>query len=112
MTNYQIKPSTELMENYIQATIMAPEKEFAALQSPQGRALLFSIGSDDTGSPLNVTAEVAGDRHGWETFNLSKTFGGRPCQHFVVAHRAGGAIHVAMALREGSGAQTRSTSQT
>src|SRR5262245_61894495 len=109
MTKYQIKPSTELMETYIQATIMAPQKEFAAWQSPHALPLWFSLGSDAPRSPFNVTAEVTGDRHGWETVNLSKTSGNRPCQHFAVAHRAGGSIHAAMVLREGSGAQAKDT---
>src|SRR3974390_1203671 len=109
MSTYQIKYSTELMENYLQATILAPQKEFAALQSPGGQALLFSIGSDDAGASFYVTAEVTGVRHGWETVNLSKPVGDRPCQHFAVAQRADSSIHLAMVLRDGNGARANDT---
>jgi hypothetical protein len=104
MSQYEIKYSTELMQNYFQATIMAPEKKFQALQkSDDGGALLFSIGDDGS---FNVTAESPGEGHGWkQPVSLSKGQAdqdcpGSPCQHFAVAQRADGSIHMAMVLRE------------
>ena len=109
MSTYQIKHSTELMENYLQATIMAPQKDFRALQSADGRALLFSIASDDAGASFNVTAEVPGERYGWEAVNLSREFKDQPCQHFAVAQRADGSLHLAIALRQGTAGKSNDT---
>lgn len=109
MTTYEIKHSTELMENYVQASVMSPEKEFRAVQAPDGRALLFAIGSENGGSAFTVTAELAGERHGWETVDLGGGAGRQPCQHFAVGQHVDGAIHLAMALRTGTGAQADDT---
>ncbi|HKQ05910.1 MAG TPA: hypothetical protein VJ464_12310 [Blastocatellia bacterium] len=106
MGKYVIKHSTELMQNYLQATIMAPEKEFKALQKSDGGALLFSIGDVVEGGSFNVTVETAGERHGWKAVNLSKDFPGSPCQHFAVAQRADGSINMAMVLRETNSGQS------
>ena len=46
MSGHQITFSSELMQNYLQAEIMRPEKGFQALQTGAGNALLFSIGMD------------------------------------------------------------------
>src|SRR3954454_24246335 len=97
------------MENYVQASVMAPQKDFRALQGAEGRALIFSIGSDEGGSAFNVTAELAGERHGWETVGLGGGPGRQPCQHFGVGRRADGSVHLAMALRSGTGATTTDT---
>ena len=48
--------STELMENYLQASTMAPDRLFQALQKPDGQTLLFSVGQNGS---FNVIAEVA-----------------------------------------------------
>lgn len=108
MSTYQISHSTELMENYLQATVMAPDKKFQALQREDGRALLFSIGSNHT---FNVTCERTGERVGWKTIGLidvatSSKYPGAPCHDFEVAQRANGSIHMAMVLRESQGDQT------
>jgi hypothetical protein len=102
MSSYDVTYSAELMQNYFQATIMAPEKEFRAVQKSDGGALLFSIG---TGGSFNVTAESPGSRHGWKTVSLNEDQG-LPCQHFAVAERADGSIHMAMVLREMKAGQT------
>ncbi|HET9649016.1 MAG TPA: hypothetical protein VFP34_12425, partial [Microlunatus sp.] len=107
MPTYQIKHSTELMENYQQATVMAPQKDFRALQTADGRALVFSIASDDLGAAFTVTAELPGDRHGWQIVDLSSSAQhpsqapALPCRHFAVGQRPGGSVHLAMALRSG-----------
>lgn len=108
MSTYQISHSTEFMENYLQATIMAPEKAFQALQSDQGRALLFSI---DNNNALNVTCELKGERAGWKTIALlddatRSKYPGALCNKFAVAQRANGSIHMAMVLRESKGGQS------
>ena len=68
MSAYKIDYSTELMTNYVQAEIMAPETGIEALQTSSGNALLFSIGTDNA---LYATVEQPGSRSGWTRFNLS-----------------------------------------
>ena len=107
MSAYKIDCSTELMDNYLQAEIMRPEKEIQALQSSTGRALLFSIGTDNS---LYATVEETGsDKHkGWRRCNLSKaqaakdfrTASGATCTSFAVAQCTDQSIHLAMVLRE------------
>lgn len=61
--------SSELMKNYLQAEIMAPDKTFEALQTSTGASLLFSIGTDNT---FYVTQETSGESaHGWIKTDLS-----------------------------------------
>jgi hypothetical protein len=95
------------MENYLQATIMAPDKKFQALQRDDGNALLFSIDSNDA---FNVTCELNDERAGWKTIALlddatRRQYPGAPCRDFAVAQRADGSIHMAMVLRESKGGQ-------
>lgn len=68
MSNYSITFSTELMQNYLQAEILAPDAKFQALQTQNGTSLLFSIGTDNA---LYVTKEVPAARSGWERSDLS-----------------------------------------
>src|SRR5918995_1890958 len=68
MTSSSITYSTELMQNYLQAEILAPEAKFEALQTDGGASLLFSIGTDQA---LYVTEEVPGARSGWQRVDLS-----------------------------------------
>lgn len=68
MSSSSITYSTELMENYLQAEILAPEAKFEALQTDGGASLLFSIGTDHA---LYVTEEVPGVRSGWQRRDLS-----------------------------------------
>ena len=98
MSKYTITHSTELMQNYLQATAMSPEKDFRALQKSDGGALLFSIGSDGS---FNVTAEAPGKSHAWYSpMSLSQDYPGAACLHFAVAQRADNSIQMAMVLRE------------
>lgn len=94
MAKYTIKHSAELMQNYMQTSIMAPEKAFQAVQKKDGGALLFSIGTD---GDFNLTAESWGERNGWNTVNLSGQ--GAPCQLFGVAERPDGSVQLAIARR-------------
>lgn len=68
MSTYSITFSTELMQNYLQAEILAPDAKFQALQTQDGTSLLFSIGTDNA---LYVTKEVPQERSGWARFDLS-----------------------------------------
>ncbi len=102
MNTYNISHSTELMENYLQATVMAPDKKFQAVQGDDGAALLFSI---DSGQRFNVTCELKGERAAWrpvalvDDATLAKYPGAR-CHDFEVAQRTGGGIHMALVMRE------------
>jgi hypothetical protein len=103
---YTIDPTTELMENYRQTTVMAPEQQLQALQDADGHLLVFSIGSAHSGAPLNLTVEVPGDRHGWRTVALTSTLPAQPSQLFSVTQRPDGTIHLGLARRESVGAVT------
>ncbi|MES2758538.1 MAG: hypothetical protein V4693_14290 [Pseudomonadota bacterium] len=90
------------MENYFQATTMAPDKKFKAVQRDGGGALLFSIDSDNR---FIVTCELTGERAAWKSVALvddatSKHYPGAVCHDFEVAQRADGSIHMALVVRE------------
>jgi hypothetical protein len=68
MSGYQLAYSSELMRNYLQAEVLAPDAEFEALQAEDGSSLLFSVGGDDT---LYLTQEVPAERSGWRRTDLS-----------------------------------------
>lgn len=94
------------MTNYAQAEIMSPDSDLLALQTAQGGALLFSIGTDGS---LYATVENAGTKHGWSRANLSaaqvaKDFPSASeasCVRFSAAQAGDGTIRLAMALRVG-----------
>ncbi|MEO6038213.1 MAG: LamG-like jellyroll fold domain-containing protein, partial [Saprospiraceae bacterium] len=60
--------TTELMENYKHAQVMEQQHAFQALQTAEGHALFFSIGTDNT---FYVTIETPGSKTGWNKINLS-----------------------------------------
>lgn len=105
MSRYKITYSSELMQNYLQAEIMKPEDGIMALQTSDGNALLFSIGTDGA---LYATVENPGTRQGWKRANLSAAqaqadFGaasGAVCKAFAVAQRTNSGIHLAMVLSD------------
>lgn len=108
-TTYEVTSSAELMENYLQADILRPQKKFAALQTDAGAALLFSI---DTADQLVVTKEMPGSQYGWEVSELSRVLignefpTGATCTEFAAAQedaKAGAAatIRLAMVLNDG-----------
>lgn len=108
MASSSLTYSTELMQNYLQAEILAPDARFEALPTDAGTSLLFSIGTDQT---LYVTKEVPGARSGWGRFDLSSAqiahdFSGQSgvtCKDFASAQSAFGpqtSIHVAMVVSD------------
>ncbi|BDT90370.1 hypothetical protein IFM12275_03460 [Nocardia sputorum] len=109
MGNYSVSYSTELMRNYLQSEVLAPEAKFEALQTQAGASLLFSI---STQGVLYVTKEVPGDRSGWKRSDLSSAliahdFGGNgvACKDFAVAQSAfppATSIHLAMVVSDGT----------
>lgn len=70
---------SELMENQKHAVVMAPEPAFEVLQSSDGDALFFSIGTDNV---LYLTREVTLTATGWNKIDLSSALssqhGGAP----------------------------------
>ena len=68
MSKNTITFSSELMKNYKQAEIMSPEAKFQALQTNDGRSLVFSIGTDGV---FYVTEEKTAHATGWEKTDLS-----------------------------------------
>jgi hypothetical protein len=104
--NNTITFSSELMKNYKQAAIMSPEEKFEALQTDNGHALLFSVGTDKT---FYVTQEISGHDTGWEKTDLSsaliaKDFAGKDnitCKTFEIAQNAqNGSIGIAMVIND------------
>ncbi len=63
-----INSSTELMKNQKNAVVMAPDKQFEVLQTQEGNALFFSIGTDNV---FYLTREIPADTHGWSRIDLS-----------------------------------------
>jgi hypothetical protein len=64
----QIFHDSELMENQKHAVVMAPDTAFDVLQSQNGDALFFSIGSDGV---FYLTREVTQTATGWTKVDLS-----------------------------------------
>lgn len=98
MTDYKITASSELMKNYRQAEVMAPEKEMRAVQSGSGDALLFTIG---TNHEFYVTRQEPGSRAGWGKYQLNNHVTGDNAKLFGVAQRADGSIPLALATTAG-----------
>src|SRR5690606_16833478 len=73
MATQKIFTSAELMTNYMQAETLAPDKKFEALQTAEGRSLLFSIGTDQR---LYLTEEVTGEGTGWHRWDLTAGLAG------------------------------------
>ena len=111
MSSPKITVSTELMQNYKQALVMSPEKQFEALQTAKGNSLLFSIGTDGV---FYVTEETVEHSTGWQKTDLSsaqiaKSFPGRTdvtCEAFAAAQSAvDGTIGLAIIVTDGTGDQ-------
>ncbi|WP_345256203.1 hypothetical protein [Flaviaesturariibacter amylovorans] len=106
MQPYKISCSSELMTNYKQAELMAPDKKFEALQTAFGLSLLFSVGTDDV---FYVTSETNGHETGWHKTDLSTAIakqvfpGARMrCKTFEAAQSAvDGSIGLALVLTDG-----------
>ena len=64
----KISYQSELMKNQKHAVVMAPDRAFEVLQSSDGDALFFSIGTDNA---FYLTREVTGTSTGWNRLNLS-----------------------------------------
>ncbi|MEH2252716.1 hypothetical protein [Nostoc sp.] len=64
----KISFSSELMQNYKQAEVVAPDAQFEALQTNEGHSLLFSIGTDNV---FYLTKESVDHSTGWEKTDLS-----------------------------------------
>ncbi|MFI8997368.1 hypothetical protein [Streptomyces sp. NPDC053542] len=108
MSGYALSCSSELMQNYVQAEVLAPDAKFEALQTQDGTSLLFSIGTDDV---LYLTKEVPATSSGWERSDLSSAqlradFPGRTgvgCKDFASAQAVSAApasVHLAMVLAD------------
>ena len=78
----KISVDSKLMENQKQADVMAAGKLFQALQTSEGHALFFSIGTDNN---FYRTREIPGDIAGWRKTNLGSSIGNHKVKHFVVS---------------------------
>jgi hypothetical protein len=105
-----ISYSSELMQNFKQADIMAPDRQFEALQTASGCTLLFSIGTDGV---FYLTQETPGHVTGWTRNDLSSALiakdfpGAAPpiaCKTFDAAQNTGtGSIGLAMVVGNDAG---------
>ncbi len=99
--------SSELMQNYLQASVMSPSNQFHALETQSGLSLLFSIGTDHK---FYVTEETSQQSTtGWKELDLSSArvkadFSGKTdisCNDFSVAQNiVDGSIGLAMVLND------------
>lgn len=64
----QIISDSELMENRKQATVLSPDRVFEVLQTQDGDAIFFSIGTDGV---FYVTRELSQTATGWNRTDLS-----------------------------------------
>lgn len=108
MTTNTLTYSSELMRNYKQAQILAPDADFQALQTANGLSLLFSISSDGA---LYLTQELPEQSTGWQRQDFSaaqvaKDFAGKTgirVTHFAGAQApSSGNIDLAMVVRSGA----------
>jgi hypothetical protein len=84
---------SELMKNQKHAVVMAPDRAFKVLQSADGDALFFSIGTDDA---FYLTREVTETSTGWDRLDLSS----------ALASQHGGAAVTAKAFSVAQNART------
>lgn len=98
--------SNELMRNYKQANIISPQKKFAAVQTNNGEALLFSIGTD--GAFYLIEQSSGTNNTGWKEISLtsklkSTLFKNAVAKDFAVSQNsATGMIDLALVMRVNS----------
>jgi len=96
-----INYSSEMMTNYLQASIMDPDDTFEVLQNSLGNAVMFSIGTDGI---FYVTYETPSTPSGWTRLDLSTVamvnkFAGGTCTKMSVAQNTqNGTIGLAMVV--------------
>ncbi|PYS94498.1 MAG: hypothetical protein DMF64_00545 [Acidobacteria bacterium] len=102
MSSKLITYSSELMSNFKQAEVASAEAKFEALQTDDGNALLFSVGTDGV---FYVTQETPGQATGWDKTDLStmlkRDFGGQTpkTRTFAVSqNRKSGKIDLALVV--------------
>lgn len=86
------------MKNHKHALLMTPDKQFEVLQSQDGNALFFSIGTDGA---FYITRELPQDLHGWSRFNVNKSLQGTTiiAKAFDVSQNiAKGTVDIALAV--------------
>ncbi|KAI8946098.1 hypothetical protein F4801DRAFT_596943 [Xylaria longipes] len=69
-SKFQVKADSELMKNQKQAVVMGPQQHFQVLQTSDGDAMFFSIGSEGV---FYVTHEKRTSDSGWERIDLSSS---------------------------------------
>jgi hypothetical protein len=95
MTNPKLNVSSELLSNYKAATIMPADAAFSALQTTEGHALLFSIGTDGI---CYLTQESPGaGAAGWQTADLKAGWRKTDLSSALAASGVTGAKKVAVA---------------
>ncbi len=103
-----ISVTTDLMLNYKHAQVMGQQHSFQALQTAEGHALFFSIGTDNV---FYVTIETPGHATGWNRIDLSSSIfqSGidkalyQPQQFRVAQNATTGAINIALVVGGAAG---------
>lgn len=104
-SNNSLTYSCELMQNYIQAEEISPQKKFQALQTDEGLALLFAI---DTNGVFNMIEQSPEHKTGWQrtdlTTQLIKTINvpGAVAKTFAISsHPLSGKLNIALVINAG-----------
>lgn len=106
MSQYKVVVSTELMDNYKQAELIAPQDTFMAVQTEEGLALLFSIGTDGV---FYLIEQLSGSSDGFQQIDLSSALaavhdGAITAKTFAVAQNPStGAIDLALVVTASDG---------
>lgn len=92
MSNYNLNSSTELMQNYVQGSVMGAVDTLTALQTSNATSMLFYI--DDNGSLALSQEAAANTPEGWQTMDLSSEFlntylPGTKCSNMAVIQYTG-----------------------
>ncbi len=68
MASTKLSVQSQLIENYFLSEIISPQKTFQAVQTGNGLALLFAIGTDNS---FYLIKQDEGERSGWKKLDLS-----------------------------------------
>ncbi|KAE8327066.1 hypothetical protein BDV39DRAFT_205197 [Aspergillus sergii] len=81
-TTVKFRADSELMKNQKHAVVMGHQQDFQVLQTVEGDAIFFSIGTDLV---LYVTREVQKSSSGWNRTDLSSALGNGKAKSFAVS---------------------------
>ncbi|KAJ5735452.1 uncharacterized protein N7483_000577 [Penicillium malachiteum] len=94
-TTIKVEADSELIKNQKHAVLMSPQKNFQVLQTADGDAIFYSVGSDGV---FYVAREVRKSKSGWNRTDLSSSLKGK-AKRFTASQNPGTlAIDVALVM--------------